>query len=182
MQEVVKQLHQPRHQITGQAGTYEDAVVCSLMSKSKWRKETSKAINVAPTVRTLATDCNEGYSLTSPDVGNDAQYSQLLDTTATSFDDCVAKMKAAPQCAQAMAITYDGYNYVSRCRCFSFYSGAMVDPRYKSCVLMDKFKGDDPAFRNWNKEYRDGRQCLPMPCQKTKRQQEIAGRPSWALR
>jgi hypothetical protein len=172
----VKNLDPPPHQIF--ANQAQHWASCTIGSKSKWRKMTKAALNVAPTVRLVATDCNEGYSrqhiqpLFRPDA-------LLASLSSTSWEECLAKVKAEPKCSQAMAVewhesgTYGNAAGLARCDCYSWYSGPQMDWNSRSCVLMDKFVGDSPAFANFHKEvFKKGLWNNHM----TKREREVSFR------
>jgi hypothetical protein len=175
-QEITQDLRQPPHQLFNNNMRY--VASCALMSKSQWRKETKKAINFAPTVRTLATDCEQGYSRTQVDQRT-RPYTLLHQTMASSWEDCLTKVKGAPQCSQAMAVTFtdniEGNSQsISLCECYRWYRGAMIEAGYRTCVFMDKFVADSPVFSKFISEtYMNGNHCARGNCQKTERAQEV---------
>jgi hypothetical protein len=150
LKDAVKNIEPLPHQIFTNMQHYAS---CTLGSKSKWRKMTKAAINVAPTVRLVATDCNEGYSRTKLDDQIRNNGALLARLSASSWEDCLAKVKAEPKCGQAMSVGWhDAAQMPVYCDCYSYYSGPQLDWNSRSCVFMDKFVGDSPAFANWNKE------------------------------
>jgi hypothetical protein len=143
----------PPHQIwRGQGGGGNTWASCTLMSRKQWESETKKALN-AP-VKTLATDCNEGYSRTTLDEQNDLNVARLERMYgATTWEECLAQARAHPKCSSAMAISWDEANPIDdkyrSCYCFNYYGGAKVNAGWRTCVIKDKFVADSPDFATW---------------------------------